>query len=160
MKCQECGRSATVHLTDIVNKQKHETHLCDECARKHGLFADASAQLNLQALVQLTVGQPTPADQASLTCPACGLKYAAFRTDGRLGCAHDYDVFQAALEPLLERIHHSTRHAGKSPRAASRRTELAELNEQLRAAIMAENYEDAARLRDQLRQKEGADEPR
>lgn len=160
MKCQECGQLATVHLTDIVNKQKHEAHLCDECARKHGLFADASAQLNLHALVQLTVGQPASPDPGSLTCPACGLKYAAFRADGRLGCAHDYDVFQTALEPLLERIHHSTRHAGKLPRAAYRRNELTELREQLRAAVTAENYEDAARLRDQLRQKEGADEPR
>lgn len=160
MKCQECGQPATVHLTDIVNKQKHETHLCDKCAQKHGLFADAAAPMNLQALVQLTLGQPIAADQGSLTCPACGLKYAAFRTDGRLGCAHDYDAFQAALMPLLERIHHSTRHVGKFPRAAYRRNELADLHAQLREAVAAENYEEAARLRDRLRQKEGADEPR
>jgi protein arginine kinase activator len=160
MKCQECGQPATVHLTDIVNKQKHETHLCDECAKKHGLFAGGSGQLNLQALVQLTVGQPAAADPGALTCPRCGLKYAAFRADGRLGCAHEYDAFRAALEPLLERIHHATRHVGKVPRAAWRRTQLADLHEQLRAAVAAENYEEAARLRDRLRQKEGADEPR
>ncbi len=162
MKCQECGQLATVHLTDIVNKQKHEAHLCDECARKHGLFADAPAQLNLQALVKLTLGQPAaaPPGEGSLTCPVCGLKYASFRADGRLGCAHDYDAFRAALEPLLVRIHHSTKHAGKVPRAAGRRAELADLGDRLRVAVAAENYEEAARLRDRLRQKEGADEPR
>jgi protein arginine kinase activator len=89
-----------------------------------------------------------------LTCPACGLKYAAFRADGRLGCPDDYDAFRPALEPLLERIHRGTRHGGKAPRAAALRAELSELRGQLAAAVEAENYEDAAELRDRIRQKE------
>jgi protein arginine kinase activator len=100
------------------------------------------------------MGQPSVADLAGLTCPACGLKYAAFRADGRLGCPDDYDAFRPALEPLLDRIHRGTRHEGKTPRAANRRAELATLREQLAAAVAAEHYEDAARLRDRIRQKE------
>ena len=155
MKCHYCGRSATVHLTDIINKQKREMHLCEECAREHHLVPEGpTPQLNLQALVQLIMGMPTVADPAGLTCPTCGLKYAAFRADGRLGCPDDYDAFRDALEPLLERIHRGTRHRGKTPRAADRRTELTALRDELQAAVEAENYEAAARLRDQIRQKE------
>jgi protein arginine kinase activator len=85
-----------------------------------------------------------------------------FRAEGRLGCPHDYEVFRAGLKPLLERIHRSDRHVGKSPRHYSpnpvRETELIELRSQLRRAVEAEAYEEAARLRDLLRQKEATDE--
>ena len=155
MKCHYCGQPATVHLTDIVAKQKRELHLCEGCAREHHLVPPGpSPQLNLQALVQLIMGMPAAADPAGLTCPTCGLKYAAFRADGRLGCPDDYDAFRAALEPLLDRIHRGTRHQGKAPRAAGRRAELGNLRDQLQAAVAAEKYEDAARLRDRIRQKE------
>lgn len=161
MTCQNCGLNpATVHLTDIIQKQKRELHLCEACAREQQLIPDGPApQLNLQALVQLIMGQPPNADPDGLTCPACGLKYAAFRADGRLGCPDDYDAFRPALEPLLERIHRGTRHAGKTPRSAALRAEVADLRDQLRAAVAAEQYEDAARLRDRIREKEPADEP-
>ena len=155
MKCHYCGQPATLHLTDIVAKKKRELHLCEGCAKEHYLVPEGpTPHLNLQALVQLIMGMPATADPAALTCPTCGLKYAAFRADGRLGCPDDYDAFRAALEPLLERIHRGTRHQGKAPRAAGRRAELDSLRDQLRAAVGAENYEDAARLRDRIRQKE------
>ncbi|HET6572352.1 MAG TPA: UvrB/UvrC motif-containing protein [Fimbriiglobus sp.] len=155
MKCHYCGQPATVHLTDIVAKQKRELHLCEGCAREHHLVPDGpTPQLNLQALVQLIMGMPVGADPAGLTCPTCGLKYAAFRADGRLGCPDDYDAFRSALEPLLDRIHRGTRHQGKTPRAAGRRAELDSLRDQLQAAVATEKYEDAARLRDRIRQKE------
>jgi protein arginine kinase activator len=160
MKCQQCGQPATVHLTDIVNKQKRETHLCEACARQHDLLPDGpAAELNLTALVQLIVGTPSAAG-LTLNCPGCGLTYPAFRADGRLGCPDDYDAFRPALEPLLDRIHRSVRHAGKAPRAAARRATLEQLRGELVAAVAAEDYESAATLRDRLRQKEGADEPR
>jgi protein arginine kinase activator len=155
MKCHYCGQPATVHLTDIIAKHKREMHLCEGCAREHHLVPEGpSPQLNLQALVQLIMGMPAVADPAALTCPTCGLKYAAFRADGQLGCPDDYDAFRAALEPLLDRIHRGTQHQGKVPRTAGHRAELETLRDQLRAAVAAENYEDAARLRDRIRQKE------
>ena len=159
MKCQRCGHDeASVHLTDIVNKKKRELHLCESCARDQQLIPEGSApqQLNLQALVQLIMGQPTDVDPAGLTCPTCGLKYAAFRADGRLGCADDYDIFRAALVPLLDRIHRGTHHNGKVPRHAQHHAAIVALQEQLRVAITAENYEDAATLRDRIRQAEGS----
>lgn len=167
MKCQFCDNPATVHLTKIVNKRKRELRLCEACARKKNLLPGSSGMptIDLKALLSLLVGplQPGAADPNALTCPNCGLKYAEFRAEGRLGCPADYDAFRSLLDPLLERIHRSLDHAGKVPRgfrAQQREAELADLRRQMKDAVACENYEQAARLRDLIRQKEASDEPR
>jgi protein arginine kinase activator len=162
VKCQFCSNPATVHLTDIVNQQKKELHLCQSCAESQHLVHQH--ELNLPAILQSLIGQhlgPTDA-LARLTCPACGIKYMEFRAQGRLGCPHDYTVFRTGLTPLLERIHRCTRHVGKVPRrkgrAPGRQAELVELRRRLQEAVDAEAYEEAARFRDLLRKKEATDE--
>src|SRR5207245_5344097 len=117
VKCQFCSNPATVHLTDIVEGQKKELHLCHACAESKQLIKQQ--ELNLPAILQTLIGQHVGAqtdELARLTCPACGIKYMEFRAQGRLGCPHDYAVFRLGLAPLLQRIHRSTRHVGKSPR--------------------------------------------
>jgi protein arginine kinase activator len=162
MKCQSCSSPATVHLTELLNGQKKEVHLCQACAEQQQLIKQQ--ELNLPAILQSLIGQHVGqlTDELSrLTCPACGIKYMEFRAEGRLGCPHDYEVFQVGLEPLLKRIHRSTRHTGKRPSygaAGAGQREWIELRTRLRAAVDAEEYEEAARLRDLIRQKEAADE--
>jgi len=163
MKCQYCSNPATVHLTDLVKKQKKELHLCQACAEQQQLLQHN--ELNLTTIVQTLLGQhvgPLPDELARLTCPRCGIKFMEFRAEGRLGCPHDYEVFRAELVKLLERIHRSGRHVGKVPRRKPVDTkilaEVAELRSQLRHAVEAEAYEKAAQLRDMIRQKEATDE--
>jgi protein arginine kinase activator len=162
LKCQYCSNPATVHLTDIVNKQKHELHLCQACAEKQQLVK--KKELNLPAILETLIGQHVPMTDrlARLTCPACGIKYMQFRAEGRLGCPHDYEAFRLGLEPLLQRIHRAVRHVGKSPRHRLRneslQAELVELRQRLRAAVECEDYEEAAHLRDTIRNKEATDE--
>jgi protein arginine kinase activator len=163
MKCHSCPNQASVHLTDIVNGHKKELHLCHACAEKRQLIKHQ--ELNLSAILQTVIGphiNQLTDDLARLTCPACGIKYMEFRAAGRLGCPHDYEVFRAGLEPLLQRIHRSGRHVGKKPvhgaNRAAWQAEVLQLRQQLRAAVEAEAYEEAARLRDLLRQKEATDE--
>jgi protein arginine kinase activator len=156
VKCQYCSNPATVHLTDIVDKQKKELHLCQSCAEQQQLLQHQ--ELNLPQIIQTLIG---PHVGPQLTCPACGIKYMEFRAEGRLGCPHDYAVFSECLEPLLQRIHRANHHVGKSPRrpvSEGRQAEIRELRRQLRAAVDTEAYEEAARLRDLLRQKEATDE--
>ena len=120
MKCKFCDNPATVHLTQIVNKKKRQTQLCERCARERDLLpAPPGPQINLQALMKLLV-TPSQQFEGEAACPACGLSYSAFKAEGRLGCGHDYDTFQVVLEPILERIHRATTHAGKLPAAARR----------------------------------------
>jgi len=163
VKCQSCAKPATVHLTHLVNGCKEEAHLCQECAEKQQVLKQQ--ELNLSAILQNVIGQhigQLTDELGRLTCPACGIKYMEFKAEGRLGCPHDYQVFHVGLEPLLQRIHRATRHTGKSPRYGARHahrlTELLDLRQKLRSAVEAEAYEDAARLRDLIRQKETADE--
>jgi protein arginine kinase activator len=164
MKCQSCANPATVHLTDIINGHKKELHLCQSCAEKQQLFTKKQ-ELNLPAILHTLIGQhvgPLTDELARLTCPVCGIKYMEFRAEGRLGCPNDYEVFRVGLEPLLQRIHRAGRHAGKAPRHRGRtaawQAELVELRRRLRRAVDEEAYEQAARLRDLIRQKEATDE--
>jgi protein arginine kinase activator len=163
-----CEKLATVHLTDIVNKKRREAHLCEQCARERNLLPEQPGpQINLKALVNLMMsplqGQPGGSivpDEA--VCPACGLTLAVFKAEGRFGCANDYDAFQDILEPLLERVHRATRHAGKMPAGARELARLAELDDRrarMNAAVDLEDYEQAARLRDLLRKKEAEGNP-
>lgn len=161
MKCQFCSNPATVHVTKVVDLKQQSLHLCEACAKQHQVLPGPKAELNLPALLQLLIGphlSPEGEELARLACPDCGIKYMAFRGDGRLGCPRDYDVFRAGLEPILLRVHRATAHKGKSPRHADRnrafQDELMELHRQLQAAVRAEAYEDAARLRDLIRRKE------
>jgi protein arginine kinase activator len=164
VKCQFCSNQATVHLTDIVQNQKKELHLCQGCAEAQQLVQQQ--ELNLPAILQSVIGHhlgPQIAELARLKCPACGIKYMEFRAQGRLGCPHDYAVFRTGLLPLLQKIHRHQEHAGKRPRrrghAPEHQAALVELRRRLQQAITAEAYEEAARLRDLLREKEATDEP-
>ena len=164
MKCQSCDEFATVHLTDIVGGHKREIHLCQACAEKREIVKNQ--ELNLSVILQTVIGQhvgPVSDELARLTCPSCGIKYMEFKAEGRLGCPRDYEVFRTALTPLLQRIHRTVTHVGKVPvhavRSAGLQAELRELRQQLRRAVEAEAYEEAARLRDLIRHKESADEP-
>lgn len=91
-------------------------------------------------------------------CPQCGLKFVEFRNTGRLGCAYDYQEFREELLPLLENIHGETKHCGKTPRrlpqSKQAQNELVQLRNRLKQAISKEDYEEAARLRDHIRQLE------
>lgn len=154
MKCQICDEPATFHLTDVVNKKRREVHLCERCARERDLIPEPPGpQIDLKALMGLLANpfqglapEPAPEPPAP-TCVRCGMTVPEFKAAGRLGCEHDYESLRAALEPLLERIHRSTGHAGKAPRAVRVR----DWKRQLGAAVAAERYEEAARLRDLIR---------
>ena len=90
-------------------------------------------------------------------CPLCGLKFMEFRISGRLGCPNDYLAFNRGLLPLLRRSHDGvTRHVGKFPKrpAGPESADALRLRAQLRQAVSREEYEEAARLRDQLRPKD------
>ena len=152
MKCQRCSKPATLHVTEVLADDRFdELHLCEECGKKHLHTPDPPAKASKSEPVRA-------ADPADRQCDQCGLKFVEFRSAGRLGCPHDYDAFREDLLPLLEGIHGDTAHHGKTPRrqphAEAARQELLGLRKQLGQAVEAEKYEEAARLRDRIRQLE------
>lgn len=159
MTCQRCRDEASVHLTESVNGKIREVHLCASCARESGLTnAQPPPGLSLDAVVQtliLTHVGELVGEMAERSCPLCGQKYMEFRAQGRLGCPNDYDVFTPGLPTLLKRAHGATRHVGKRPaRRPGGSLDRLRVRAQLREAVIREDYEQAARLRDQLRQKD------
>ncbi|MDR4497045.1 MAG: UvrB/UvrC motif-containing protein [Candidatus Scalindua sp.] len=155
MKCESCGKKiATVHLTEIVGKEKKEKHLCEECA--HNVTSHFPKAPTPSDILTSIINQVSPEieEMSKTTCPVCGLSYLEFRTQGRLGCPMDYDVFKKGLLPLIERMHGSSQHVGKVPPNASdevvRKNELMQLRKELNKAVEKEDYEKAAQIRDKI----------
>jgi protein arginine kinase activator len=161
MKCQKCAKPATFHITDIIEKGRHrEFHFCDEHARQHLAPAEEPQDAPTMGDVakKLVVSAPGGLRESSAdkqVCPVCQITFLEFRNSGRLGCPFDYEVFRDEIMPLLESIHGETRHSGKVPKRAPRNTQqqttLIQLRNELKRAVAAEDYEAAARLRDQIK---------
>ncbi|MCL8206467.1 MAG: UvrB/UvrC motif-containing protein [Actinomycetia bacterium] len=164
--CQRCGQApATVHLTHIVNGHKSERHLCEACAVAEGVMPTLTTAWGPSISVgQLlggllpTGGFGTVTERAGATCPECGWTLPKLQETGRLGCDQCYTAFGPALDPLVRRIQGSTEHRGKIPLRqgsdARRERELERLKHELQAAIAREEFEEAARLRDRIRELE------
>jgi protein arginine kinase activator len=145
-----------LHITEILGEdQFEELHLCEECAQKYLYEPQQKASSKGGAVPADEVDEPGVSNRE---CPVCGIKFVEFRNSGRLGCPHDYQEFREELTPLLENIHGETKHSGKSPRrlpqSKQTQAELVQLRKQLVQAVNREAYEDAARLRDQIRKLE------
>lgn len=152
--CQ-CGKKlATIHVTEIVNGEKKEIHLCEDCAKEKKIFFPAAADLSevLSGMIE-AANQPEAQELADLRCPECGITFGEFKANGRFGCPNDYEVFRKGVDPLLERIHGTTSHRGKKPQHEAPETHddaLAQLRAELQEAVDEEAYERAARIRDQI----------
>jgi protein arginine kinase activator len=161
--CERCRKAqATFHLTNIdASGAKQERHLCERCAIEEGLVQIAKPVPDVAELLEGLVATGKSASAlANLVCEECGISYVEFRNQGLLGCPNDYDAFEEPLRRLLERAHDgATQHVGKVPKAAGPRRlviqDLRRLKRRLAEAIAAEDYERAARLRDEIRQLEG-----
>ncbi|MFH1995552.1 MAG: UvrB/UvrC motif-containing protein [Candidatus Omnitrophota bacterium] len=165
MQCDICGKSdATVHLTEIVNEEVTKLHLCEECARKKGAEMEEHFGLSdlLAGLADLgTDLEPTAIKTAK--CDECGLTYENFRKMGKLGCGVCYEAFKGQLLPLLKKIHGSDRHIGKIPVKFGRKIadakRLQDMKMKMEKAIQFEEFEEAARLRDEIKKIEFSSPP-
>lgn len=152
LKCDLCGKPATVHLTQIVNKKVHKVDLCEACAQAKGV-TDPSGFSLADLLLKASLN---PEPKADGQCETCGFTQQDFKKTGRFGCPDCYRAFAEALEPVLDSMHKGVHHVGKSPQKALERRSLHErltqLETELDQAIKTERYEDAARYRDEIQQ--------
>ena len=161
MLCDVCGKNpATVHLTEIIDEQMNELHLCEDCARHKSAAMEQQFGLSDLLAGMADFEKPSSKEEEIVTvkCPSCGLTYTDFKKIGRLGCGECYNIFRKYLAPLLKRIHGSNQHIGKTPakirppvKPAKKKSGLLELKEQLQKAIQQEAFEEAARLRDLIK---------
>jgi protein arginine kinase activator len=159
MLCDVCRESdASVHLTQVVDGEVVQRHLCTKCAAEQGIETTVTSPPKnvlgefLQA-VQQQAGS-TPSD--TTRCTYCSMTLRDFRSTGRLGCSRCYDTFEPSLRELLRRVQGSAKHVGRryvppEPEVLARATTVGELRDRLRRAIENEDFEVAATLRDKIR---------
>ena len=159
MLCEECGkREVSFHYTEIVNGVTTELHLCEECAKKRGFTLPSTFSL-ADLLGGLLEPERLPSIETDLRCKNCGFTYSNFKETGFLGCSQCYSFFHKMLEPLLKKIHGSSKHIGKFPKKkrAEKKGKVSDiqlLREKLKEAVAKEEFEEAARLRDKIKETE------
>ena len=158
MLCDQCKeRDAVLNLTQIVENEVTQLHLCEKCAAERGIETTVSMPKHplgdfLQAVQQQAAQMPGDAAR----CSYCGTSLRDFRASGRLGCAQCYGAFEQSLRDLLRRVHGAAKHVGRqydvpNPHLLERDVQLGELRNRLQDAIQSEAFEAAATLRDQIR---------
>lgn len=158
MNCQVCNKKeATVHLTQMLNNDIRKLHLCESCAEASGIDIDGPVSMT-NFLLGLGASKKS-AVVRERTCSKCGMNLSDFKKLSRLGCQNCYVTFAGELEPLLNGMQKQLQHVGKKPLhhpgVINVPPSLASLEKALEEAIAAENYEEAARFRDQIREHEG-----
>jgi protein arginine kinase activator len=180
MLCDVCSeRSAVIHMARIIYGQKSEAHLCESCASQYNdkLISSVSEFSFDNFLLEMINSNPFSVSHVQNAtelerCPTCGLTYGEYQQSGRLGCWNCYKYFASRLDPIFKRIHGSTRHLGKrlddtdntakatgielklNESVDPTARELVRLKAELQEKVALEKFEDAAILRDQIKELE------
>ena len=178
MLCSNCGKNeANVRYTRIINGEKTEFALCEECAKKVGLDdIDFSMPINFSNFLSDFFEDdellPSFAKVGVEKCPKCGLTYNEFVNNGKFGCGECYNAFSDRLDAILKNLHGTYKHIGRAPKnivkeidikkvkdeekketkkVDEKQEKINKLNKDLQKAIKEERYEDAAKIRDEIK---------
>lgn len=172
MKCTECNkRLATLHFTKFVHGTKQELHLCQTCAinneeaaieESYTLHELLTGLFNFDAnKVSLDMQKINEIENKKLVCSNCDLSFQEFRRIGKFGCSECYASFESKLIPILKRVHSgNTKHYGKIPKRSEglffQELELKNYRKKLESLIIDEKFEEAAVIRDRIKEIEKA----
>ncbi len=179
--CQNCGKNeVTFRYTQVINGVKKELNLCDNCARELGL-----KDLNFSMPISFSsfLGDffndysdtllPSFMGTQVTKCKTCGESFDEFLNSGEFGCSNCYDLFEDRITPILKNLQGATKHTGrgykkvladfgenKNDKVAKtvkkEESEISKLQKELQKAIKIENYEEAAKIRDKIKELEGS----
>ena len=181
MLCDNCGkREANVKYSENINGRKKELNLCEECSQKLGI---TNMDFNMPIDFSSFFGEfmedfarpdfmPLLNEIKTLKCDQCGYTFDDIVNNGRLGCGNCYETFGERLDPIIKKIQGANRHIGRigkivdnkieqkeekkmNPQEVKKENKLEKLQEELKQAIKEERYEDAAKLRDEIKKLEG-----
>lgn len=164
MICPKCGNKlATIRYAEVVDGKVTERYLCPDCIAKYQ--KEAGAGFALADDTPTTADRPSAerlvneAVRAQRACPSCGTPLTTVVDDGMVGCRTCFDHFGKEIDSILEGLHRGMQHKGKVSKLdntrARTRADLQNKRQLLRTMLKAENYEEAARLRDEIRALEG-----
>lgn len=160
MICEKCHKNhATTHIKTVVNGIKKEYNLCAECAAAYGYGSNS-----LTGMLASMFGDITKYDNVieSKKCSVCGAGFSEIAKSGKVGCSECYTTFYDELLPYLKRVHGSTKHVGKVPNSAPlmvrpKKETVEDLRKELSRLVADENYEQAAVIRDKIKEMEAAE---
>ncbi len=149
MLCEECNQNpAEVSVTTVINGESSTRRLCAQCVKKY-------QSGDIQSVLAAILSSMAVKQKADIRCEQCGHSFDAFEKTGMLGCAQCYTAFRAQLLPVITRVQGRTQHAGRRPAVSveeqAAAAHMQELRSQMEAAVQAEDFETAARCRDELR---------
>mgnify|MGYP004552047705 CR=1 FL=1 len=181
MLCENCGkREANVRYSENINGVKKEMNLCEECSRKLGIADKMDFRMPSLDFSNLFGSfledfstpdfMPLLNEVKQIKCDSCGSTFDDIINTGRYGCANCYDVFENRMDPILKKLQGANRHNGRLGKVsdnnvkfdnnegikAENKTDnkLEKLQNDLKLAIKEERYEDAAKIRDEIKKKQ------
>ena len=168
MKCTHCHeKEANTHIKRNINGKKEEMHLCEDCARELGVLDEFNFEpFSMDSFFGNLLGAGVSAFN-SLSgvdrCTYCGTTFNDIVKSGKVGCSHCYDRFENKLAPSIEKIHGRVKHIGKSVSYTEEEetpkeekvSETDKLKADLKLAIQEQRFEDAAVLRDRIKEING-----
>ena len=157
MFCEKCGKNyATTHIKTVVNGIVREYNLCSECAAKSGYGSNSITGMLASMLGDMAL----PAVKSQKHCSVCGATFSDIAKTGKMGCGECYKTFKDEILPYIKRVHGATKHAGKIPNRAPlilrpKEKTVADLRQELSRLVAEEKYEQAAIVRDKIKEMEG-----
>ncbi len=172
MMCQNCGKNeVTFKYTQVINGVKKEMNLCDKCAKEMGLKdINFSMPINFSSFLSDFFNDysdnllPSFVGTQNLQCNNCGTTFDNFIDSGEFGCDSCYNIFEDRISSILKNLQGANRHIGRGYRKVDHskdleknkpikkeETKLEKLKKDLQKAIKEERYEDAAKIRDEIK---------
>lgn len=167
MECQECHkRPATLHFTQVINGNKTEVHVCEVCAKDKGYMTYPEDGYSLHNLLSGLFNFDTSSLESQkgssykqtkeLQCSQCEMTFTEFKRVGKFGCAECYQAFSDSLDPIFRRVHSgNTKHYGKIPTRKGgdlhTKKQVESYKEELHRLIEDEAFEEAATVRDKIK---------
>lgn len=160
MLCQACNKNeANLHYTKIINGEVEELHLCEECSKNNGEFdfdKTFSFHKILTELIDGVQDKTVEKETEEIYCEKCNLSYSEFKQTGKLGCDECYTSFKEKLLPIIKSVQGNQKHLGKIPSRANEgikiKRQLSDLKKELETKIQKEEFEEAATLRDEIKE--------
>ncbi len=182
MLCDNCGkREANVRYSENINGRKKELHLCEECSKKLGIEnMDFNMPIDFSSFFGGLLEDfgtndfmPLFNEVKQLKCDNCGYTFEDIVNTGKLGCENCYSVFEDRLDPIIKKIQGSNKHLGRTGKIIDSKisekinnkdsktennkdvSKVEKLQNDLKKAIKEEKYEEAAKIRDEIKKLEG-----
>lgn len=170
MLCEKCKKNnASFFFEENINGKKRSLALCNDCAEEMKRSGELQMGTSLfdTAFIPssfhndifgglFSQSETLSKSTGAKSCSGCGYTFAEFRRVGKAGCSQCYSTFAAELAPSIRSIHGNAKHIGRAPARAKaknkKENEIKALRKDLKVAISSEKFEEAAILRDRIKE--------